>query len=65
MSSHVTNLATKYEDPTPISSLFMIHNVSILVTIENAYAATAHAPYHVTRVQGVKNNYIFVISDPD
>jgi len=29
MASHVTNLATKYEDPTPISSWFISHNVSI------------------------------------
>jgi len=36
-----------------------------LVTIENANAATAHAPNHVTREYGVKNNYIFGIPDPD
>ena len=36
-----------------------------LVTIENAYAATAHAPNHVTREYGVKINYIFGIPDPD
>jgi len=35
-----------------------------LITIENAYAAPAHAPNHVTR-EGVKNNYIFGILDPD
>jgi len=29
------------------------------------YAATAHAPNHVTREQGVKNHYIFGIPDPD
>ena len=28
MAGHVTNLATKFEDPTPISSWFMSHNVS-------------------------------------
>ena len=33
-----------------------------LTTIENAYAAIAHALDHVTREQGVKNDYIF---DPD
>ena len=43
----------------------MSYNVSPLITIENAYAATAHAPNHVTRQSGVKNNYIFVIPDPD
>ena len=31
----------------------------------NAYAATTHALNHVTRTQGVKNNYIFGIPDPD
>jgi len=36
-----------------------------LVTIENAYAATPHAPNHVTGEEGVKNNYIFGIPDPD
>ena len=36
-----------------------------MVTIENAYAATAYAPNHVTREYGVKNNYIFGIPDPD
>ena len=28
MAGHVTNFATKFEDPTPISSWFMSHNVS-------------------------------------
>jgi len=28
MAGHVTNLATKFEDPKPISSWFMSHNVS-------------------------------------
>ena len=36
-----------------------------LITIENAYAATAHVPNHATREKGVKNNYIFEIPDPD
>jgi len=36
-----------------------------LVTIENANAATAHAPNDVTREYGVKNNYIFGIPDRD
>jgi len=39
--------------------------VTKLVTIENAYAATAHAPNHVIREQRVKNDYIFGIPDPD
>jgi len=42
----------------------MSYNV-FLVTIENAYAATAHAPNHVTGEHGIKNNYIYEISDPD
>ena len=29
-----------------------------MVTIENAYAATAHAPNHVTSEEGVKSSYI-------
>jgi len=55
MAGYVTKLATNIEDPT------LIHSLVELVTIENAYAATAHAPNHVTREQGVKNNYIFGI----
>ena len=45
MASHVTNTATKYEDP------FLSYELQRfpLVTIENAYAATAHVPNHVTR----------------
>ena len=51
MAGHVTNLATKLEYPMPIRSWFMRYNFFhslLLVTIENAYAATAHAPSHVT-----------------
>ena len=44
MAGHVTNLATKFEHPMPIRSWFMSYNVSI----ENVYAAIAHAPNHVT-----------------
>ena len=40
MAGHVTNVATKFEDPTPIRSWFMSYNVFPLITIENAYAAT-------------------------
>jgi len=36
-----------------------------LITIENTYAATAHAPNHVTHEYGVKSNYIFWIPGPD
>ena len=48
MAGHVTNLATKFEDPTPIRSGVMSYSFP-LITIENEYAATAHAPNHVTR----------------
>ena len=52
MAGHVTNLATKLQDPMPIRSWFIRYNVSHwlpLIIIENAYAATANAPNHVTR----------------
>jgi len=49
MAGQVTNLATKLEDTMPVRSWFMRYNVSSLVTIEKAYAATGHAPNHVTR----------------
>jgi len=29
------------------------------------FAATAHAPYHVTYVRGAKFSHIFEIPDPD
>jgi len=32
-------------------------------TIENAYAAPAHAPNHITRQYGVINSYIFGMPD--
>jgi len=34
-------------------------------TIDNASAATAHAPYHVTYAQGANCSHIFDIPDPD
>jgi len=34
-------------------------------TIVNAFAATAHAPYHVTYVQEANFSHIFQIHDPD
>ena len=34
-------------------------------TIDNASAATAHAPYHVTYAQGATSSHIFEIPDPD
>jgi len=48
----ISAIATQLEDPMPIRSWFMRYNVSHwlpLIIIENAYAATAHAPNHVTR----------------
>ena len=46
MADHVINLSAKFDDPTPIR--YELERFP-LVTIENAYAATAHAPNHVTR----------------
>jgi len=39
--------------------------MSMTVTIENACAATAHAPNHVYHEYAVKNNYVFGIPEPD
>ena len=48
MASQVSNLATKYE--TLSLSVLELWVISFpLVAIENAYAASAHAPNHVTR----------------
>jgi len=52
MVGYVTNLATKFQHPTPIRSWFITFP---LVTIENAFAATAHAPNHVTGEYGVRS----------
>jgi len=43
----------------------VIFSIPASISIVNAYMATAHAPNHVTREQGVKNNYIFGMPDPD
>jgi len=53
MAGHVTNLATKLEDPIPICSRFMTNNVSRWLPL-TAYAATAHATNHVTREKASK-----------
>jgi len=45
MAGHVVNPSTKFEDPTAIRSRVMSSDIS---RIDNAFAATAHAPYHVT-----------------
>ena len=49
-----------------LSVLEFSYNVSrwLVVTIENAYAATAHAPNQVTHEYGVKNNYILESQTP-
>jgi len=47
MAGYVTNPATKLEDPTPIHSWVMSYNVFYWLP-ENAIAATAHEPNHVT-----------------
>jgi len=64
MAGHVTNLDTNFEDPKTIRSWVTSYKFP-LITIENAYPASAHAPNHVTHELGVKNNYIFGIPDPD
>jgi len=37
----------------------------VIATIDNVFAATAHAPYHVTRAYGENLPQIFVIPNPD
>jgi len=46
MAGHMANPATNFEDLTPICSRVDLQR-SLLVTVD-AYAATAHAPNHVT-----------------
>jgi len=46
MAGHVVNPPTKFEDPTAIRSWVISSDISH--TTDNAFAATAHAPYHVT-----------------
>jgi len=60
---HLTNLITKLEYAYSLLS-YELYQLS-LDTAENAYAATAHAPNHVTGGYGVKNNYLFGIPDTD
>jgi len=46
--------------------LFVLESRVITFPIDyHAYAFTVHAPNHVTREYGVKNNYIFGIPDPN
>jgi len=48
MAGHVVNASTKFKGPTAIRSWVMISDIShIYDTIDNAFASTAHAPYHV------------------
>ena len=50
MAGHVSNLANKFEDLTLIRSWVWLYSISrCMVTFENAYAATADAPNHVSR----------------
>jgi len=64
MASHVTNLATKYEDPTPIRSWVTSYNCSHWLALE-----MRTRPLRMRRitwpVSRVKSNYIFGIPDPD
>jgi len=64
MTDHMTNLATKYEDPTTI-----VHELRVItVPIDfhwkcvrgHCSCAESSDPW-----EGVKNNYIFKIPDPD
>ena len=48
MEGHVVNLSAKFEDPTAIRSWVMSSDIYHRIPIDNASAATAHAPYHVT-----------------
>ena len=61
MASHVSNLATNYEDRTPIHSWVTSYNVSHWLPLK----MRTHAPNHVTREYEVKNYYIFGIRYPD
>jgi len=38
---------------------------SAIATIDSAFAAIVHAPYHVTYTQGANFSHIFEIPDPD
>jgi len=65
MAVQVVNPSTKFEDPYgyPFLSYEFWHLPQD--TIDNANAATAHAPYHVTYAQGANCYRIFEIPDPD
>jgi len=64
MAGHVTNLATKLEDPKPISSWFMRYNVSHWLPLE-----MRTRPLRVRRItwpvcRGQKQLHFFVCSTP-
>jgi len=48
-SGHMFNLCTRFDNTTSIRSWVMSYDVShSQATIDNAFAATEHPPYHVT-----------------
>ena len=53
IAGRVTNLATKFEHPMTIRSWVTSYRFP-LITIENAYAATAHAPNHESLTDTIK-----------
>jgi len=59
MAGHMTNLATKYEDHRTIRSWVTSYNGSQWLP-----SKTRTRPLRMRRIR-VKNNYIFVIADPD
>jgi len=65
MAGHVTNPATKFEDPTTIRLRVTSYNIShwLAVKMRTQPLRMHRIPWPVSR--GVKNNYIFGISDPD
>jgi len=67
MASHVTNIATKYEDPKPIRSWVTSYNGSHWLALEMRTRPLRMRESRDAWV-GVKNNYIFSmlgIPDPD
>jgi len=64
MAGHVANLATMFEDPPPIRSRFMSHNVSRWLPLKKRTRPCACAESRDPCVGG-QNNYIFGMLDPD
>jgi len=65
MAGYVVNPSTKFNDPYgyPFLSYEFWHLPQD--TIDNAFAATAHAPYHVTYAKVANFSRIFEIPNPD